>query len=688
MKKLAVIFPGVGYTLDRPLLHYAREIVRKYDYEIRTVSYTGFPSDVFGDADKMNKCFEIAFNKAKDDVADIDFENYDEVLFIGKSVGTAVACALAGEKSLKVRSVLFTPVVQTFRNIPGETIVFHGTSDHWAASETIKKLCEENDAEVNIIPDANHSLETGDISRDITVMRSVMKKVDEFVSGTGNGNLLQAINPYMPSWEYVPDGEPYVFGDRVYVYGSHDKFRGDVYCMLDYICYSAPVNDLGNWRYEGVIFKKTQDPDNADGSGMLYAPDVAKGPDGRYYLYYAINTKNHISVAVCDEPAGKYEFYGYVHYANGDRLGDRAIDEMQFDPGVLFEDGKVYLYTGFCPVGQKDRHGAMMSVLSDDMVTIIEEPIFVAPSEPYTTGDISEYRRGIAEGSLHNSAFVENEGSPDSSLRAGFKGHEFFEAPSIRKIKGKYYFIYSSVLFHELCYAVSDNPRGPFRYKGVIISNGDLHIDTYKDGEKCAFYCSNNHGSIEKIGDDYYIFYHRHTNGTNYSRQACFEKLMIDEDGTIKQAMMTSCCSIKPLKGQGVYPAYIACNLFNEQDETYIPWIGWMDDKYPKITQDGADGDENLAIITNMRDGATAGFKYFDVKGLKKIAITTKGYGRGVMELRTQNGGEVIGTIPTLEDNVWVKRETEVSIPDGVYDLYITYRGTAWCGIREIEFIC
>ena len=67
----------------------------------------------------------------------------------------------------------------------------------------------------------------------------------------------QAFNPYLPSWEYIPDGEPYVFGDRVYVYGSHDYFNGYVFCMGDYVCWSAPVDDLGNWRYEGVIYPKT-----------------------------------------------------------------------------------------------------------------------------------------------------------------------------------------------------------------------------------------------------------------------------------------------------------------------------------------------------------------------------------------------------------------------------------------------
>ena len=215
-----------------------------------------------------------------------------------------------------------------------------------------------------------------------------------------NGN--QIVNPYLPNWEYVPDGEPYVFGDRVYVYGSHDFFGGDVYCMGDYVCWSAPADDLGSWRYEGVIYRKDQDPDNADLQGNLYAPDVAVGPDGRYYLYYVLSSQGVVSVAVCDTPAGKYEFYGHVRYPDGTKLGEKEGDEPQFDPGVLTENGRTYLYTGFCPNGDLSRHGAMCTVLEGDMLTVSEGPRFVAPGIMYGAG-------------------------------TGYEGHEFFEAPSIRK---------------------------------------------------------------------------------------------------------------------------------------------------------------------------------------------------------------------------------------------------------------
>ena len=192
----------------------------------------------------------------------------------------------------------------------------------------------------------------------------------------------QAFNPYLPSWEYVPDAEPHVVDGRVYIYGSHDLFNGINFCLGDYVCWSAPVDDLGNWRYEGEIFKREQDPaaPRIKVTNGLAAPDMVQGPDGRYYLYYFMGGTKMISVAVSDSPAGKYEFFGYVKYQDGTPIGKKN-EPFQFDPGIFKDDdGRIYLYTGFAFGGnpilldgsEPTKHGPMVFEIDpSDMLSVI-----------------------------------------------------------------------------------------------------------------------------------------------------------------------------------------------------------------------------------------------------------------------------------------------------------------------------
>ena len=196
-----------------------------------------------------------------------------------------------------------------------------------------------------------------------------------------------ALNPYLPAWEYVPDGEPHIFEGRLYVFGSHDEDGGNEFCLGDYVGWSAPLDDLGNWRYEGVIYRKEQDPQQQDPTipslstragkpHLIFAPDVARGPDGRYYLYYSMDLSGVVSVAVCDQPAGRYEYWGKVACPDG------AVpkDFVWFDPAVLVEDLGIYLYSGSAPTkhypGMPEKiPGAMVVRLAEDMKTIVSEPV-------------------------------------------------------------------------------------------------------------------------------------------------------------------------------------------------------------------------------------------------------------------------------------------------------------------------
>lgn len=468
------------------------------------------------------------------------------------------------------------------------------------------------------------------------------------------------MNPCFPPWEYIPDGEPHIFDGRVYVYGSHDRAHGYVFCMEDYVCWSAPLDDLSNWRYEGVIYKKTQDPQNKDGHMVLYAPDVTKGPDGRYYLYYVLDKANIVSVAVCDTPAGEYKFYGYVRYSDGTLLGKKEGDEPQFDPGLLTEGDKTYLYTGFSGHGDASRKGAMATVLAPDMLTITEAPVYIAPSGVCGKG-------------------------------TSFEGHEFFEASSIRKIGEIYYFIYSSIHLTELCYATSKHPTHGFTYGGVIVSNCDLNISTYKPAEKRTYPYGNNHGSIIEINGQWYVFYHRMTNSTWFSRQACIETIEIKPDGTIPQVEMTSQgAASKPLIARGKHFAYIACNLWSDATEVKPSTVGLSGvsafaSQPAKITQDGI-LDNADCFISDITDNTTIGFKYFLCENIKKITLTTRAYGRGNFEVRTTLTGDILGTVPIVSANIWTDFSAEILIPNGVHAIYFTYKGGGTPSFLAVAF--
>ena len=150
-------------------------------------------------------------------------------------------------------------------------------------------------------------------------------------------------------------------------------------------------------------------------------------------------------------------------------------------------------------------------------------------------------------------------------------------------------------------------------------------------------------------------------------------------DGSIPQAEMTSCgLNGRPLEGKGTYPAYIACNLFTDEERIYSGGAGngfWMDGCFPRITQDGKDGDEEQGYIMNMTDSATCGFKYFECRNVHSVTLEVRGYASGAFEVKTSWNGPVLATIPVDFTNVWTKYTAEVPIPDGIHALYFTYRG-------------
>lgn len=474
-----------------------------------------------------------------------------------------------------------------------------------------------------------------------------------------------AFNPYLPSWEFVPDGEPHVFDGRVYVYGSHDRRNGTEFCQDDYVVWSAPVDDLGDWRYEGVSYRKMQDPLNGapyDGElpkiglpmgteeapRLLYAPDVARGPDGRYYLYYSLDFTSVISVAVSNSPAGPFEFLDFVRTADG-RIPDAG---QWFDPAILSEESGNYLYYGFAPTfrfpGMEGKiiPGGMMVRLADDMHTIISEPVCVA--------------NGV-----------------DTAKGTGYEGHPFFEASSIRKIGDWYYFVYSSLQGNELCYGMAKSPAGPFEFKGVIVSNGDLG---YNGNELPVNYTGNNHGGLVEIGDEVYIFWHRQTHGTGFCRQGCADRVTIRPDGTIPQIEITSCgLNRGPLPAKGAYQTYIACHL-TEKDRTKVghvvePGPGEalpeLPENMPYITEEENDSFEKglKPYIANMREGAVAGFKYLNFTG-DETSVSLELRGAGTVQVLLDSPDGAAAAEVSHDSSDWSGSGVALARVEGTHAVY------------------
>ena len=183
-KRLAVFFPGIGYTVDKPLMHYSRRIASDAGYKIKLLPYTGFPEKVKGDRSRMEKSFQMALEQSAGMLSDTDLSAYDDILFVGKSIGTIVAAKLASVSPAKdrIRLVLYTPLKETFSFSSKEALVFTGSADPWVdGPRQIPRICKEKGIPCHVIKDANHSLETGDVEKDIENMQVIMRLTERFV---------------------------------------------------------------------------------------------------------------------------------------------------------------------------------------------------------------------------------------------------------------------------------------------------------------------------------------------------------------------------------------------------------------------------------------------------------------------------------------------------------------------------
>lgn len=261
---------------------------------------------------------------------------------------------------------------------------------------------------------------------------------------------------YLVPGDYMADPAVHVFGDTVYIYPSHDREsgipendNGDHFDMNDYHVFSTKDIENGPVTDHGVVLKVADIP---WAGRQLWDNDVAFR-DGRYYMYFPLKDKTdifRIGVAVADKPEGPFV-----------PKSDPMKGSYSIDPAVFADkDGHHYMYFGGLWGGQLQRYKDNKALESAYL------PEGDEPALPARVARLADNMLEFAEEPRPVIILDEN-GQP---LKAGDTSRRFFEASWMHVYNGVYYFSYSTGDTHRLCYAIGDNPYGPFTYQGVILT--------------------------------------------------------------------------------------------------------------------------------------------------------------------------------------------------------------------------
>ena len=514
-------------------------------------------------------------------------------------------------------------------------------------------------------------------------------------------------NPFLPLWEHIPDGEPYVFEDpdnpgkqRVYIYGSHDDIKTD-YCGRDQVVWSAPVEDLTHWRYDGEILVVDKNAngepfDSAGTADVLFAPDVTMvtGADGKktYYLFPndQAGGRNGL-IAKSDRPNGPFEVCNWSK--DNPNVADGVL---QFDPAVFVDDdGRVYGYWGFERSYAAEFDPTTMATVKPG-TKIVEDMIS------------GRYQQGV---------------------------FSFFEASSIRKIKDKYVFIYSRftkdgefglpVSNYTLAYAYSDAPLGPWTYGGTIIDGRGREVNEQGDTIPSATPDGNTHGSICEVNGQWYVFYHRQTGLNEFARQAMVAPITVEvEEGkggkvTISEGEYNSNgFALNGLDPFERHSAGIACWYTGPKPAihewpnntffgSYVEASYGTDDNF----EAPYDLRNNTNYVVNNTDGSIVGYKYFnfDAERLANkdnlmlvLRLIPEGVD-GTIEVMmdrpwTSQGGKKIGEIALkadMEKNVWdaaigISKEAQENDLAGQHAIFLLFKSDtkekSLCTLQDLVF--
>ncbi len=502
-----------------------------------------------------------------------------------------------------------------------------------------------------------------------------------------------AQNPYLPLWEHVPDGEPRVFEDpdhpgklRAYIIGSHDVTY-TAYCGPDIRMWSAPVEDLSQWRDEGPIFSWF-----VGGQwDTMYAPDlvetVEKATGKKTYWLYPHSRGWRRVPMVCkgDRPNGPFTPVNLT--ADGAQCLPGSL--IDFDPSVFietitnkkdkdFDKGyRAYVFYGF-------QHSTACELDQNTMYSKREGTELIDPFIPASSRD----------GKL-----LDKEGSVYKALYQGQNplDFNFFEASSIRQVGNKYVMVFSGYSGKEyglgntnsaLRYAFGDSPLGPWRSGGVLVDSRGIVLNA--DGSKLieTNAAHNTHGSLQEINGQWYVFYHRPPRGFGNARQAMvapvkitWDKKSVAKGGVVKitaydpytkDNVWTAKASdgneytgaevtsegfqLFGLPPYAYYSAGIACFMYGPNANQYM--------------QDNFDVWNNSMDLAGIQNGGIVGFKYFgfgglaqDSKGIKAFEGTQKGDGTQLSLCLTPSGKGAF-TIHVRIDNPWNGQEiATVNVP-------------------------
>ena len=428
-------------------------------------------------------------------------------------------------------------------------------------------------------------------------------------------------NPILPLEHHVPDSEAHVFSDgKLYLYGSYDK-PGYFFCSQEYHVVSTP--DLKHWTVHDVSFTSDQAPWPDDPNAPKY-----KGLDHDHPSAFMLKSRNRPRKPSQDVP----KFDPSV-----------KMPTLLFAPDAIEKDGKYYLY--FCMTDQSEG-----VAVSDKPEGPFHDPVQlpcggIDPAIFIDDDGQAYYYWGQfwSHGVKLNPDMVSFDPATAVDNLVTEEEHFFHEGSSMRKIGDTYYYVYADMERGKptsLGYATSKSPLGPFEYQGIIVDNDGCDPESW-----------NNHGSIECVNGQWYVFYHRSTRGTQKFRRLCAEKLTITPEGKILEAKMTSQGLGEPFAPGETIMGYQACGLTGT---CYI------------------DADEECGEkLTSIASGDTAVFRYVKSDApWTKIALKVRGSGRITVLMNGQDAGTVsVSGVPGKT----VEAQAEITAPVGEYELMLRF---------------